>query len=144
VLCQTNLSRDCPTSDRCYLEGCLQPYGPPPGTTVARERQPIDLPQLRDYAPGPLARVLQRAVDAVRRDPTPAPVDPEAILQALERPPMSETVLPPAPPPPSGRTVVEIRARRIGSGWLLYANGQEVDVGHDASIGALIADLVQR
>jgi hypothetical protein len=156
VQCQRDLSRQCPTGDRCYIEGCQQPYGPPPGTAVIRERQPIELPPLPEHQPGPLMRAVMAMTDAgaslVRRGPTPFAPDPEAILAAVaaqEPPKMSDTTVQAAPaqiPPaaPSGRAVSEIRARRIGSGWLLYANGQEVDVATDNTMGTLIADLVRQ
>lgn len=122
-------------------------------------RKPIDL----DYRPGRVVRALMAITDRgeamVRRGPAPfapEPEEPPPVSDApAAPPPLPETVrqvlasvnLPSAPPPrppPSNRAVSEIRARRVGRGWLIYADGAEVDVTSDSEIGAIIGSLAAR
>jgi hypothetical protein len=138
------MSRECPTSAVCELEGCAQPYGPPPGTAVARERQPIDL----DYKPGRIMRRLMALTDAgervVKRGPTPFATTPppppplaEEVLRVMSSGPQP---LPPVPP----ALVGEIRILPIAGGWVIYVGEAPVAVATTAAaLGARVAELVQ-
>lgn len=134
--CEKITTRQCPTMERCELQGCQQPYGPPP-TALIPERRPIDL----DYKPSGFMRRLMALTDAgermVRRGPTPFAALPDPallrdVLHALEEPPMSQSMAaamplpipgqeparpPPAPSPQPGELrVVEVP----GPAWLVY------------------------
>ena len=157
--CQAAMTRECPTSAACELQGCLQPYGPAaPGTALAVERQPIDLPVLEDYQPGRIMRGLMALTDrgerAVKRGPTPfavlpAPQEPEPVSATAAPPP-----LPPAPvsspPQPSAPANLppppaELKVVAIPGGWIIYAGDRPAAVASDpAGLGATVAGLVRR
>lgn len=137
--CQVQHARDCPTAERCEIEGCRQPYGPPAQALVP-ERPQIPL----DYQPGRLMRGLMALTDrgavAVKRGPTPfAPA-----LPAPEPPAMSATV-PPAPAPEPLPLPAELRVVPISGGWIVYRGAIPAAVASDpASLGAHVAELVKR
>lgn len=146
--CQKAMTRECPSSAICELQGCQQPYGPPK-TALVKEREPIDLPALEDYQPGRLMRGLMRLTDrgeaAVRRGPTPF----AAAQPPPETPPMSQSTTmsiqpPPAPPSPAA-PAADLRITQIVGGWIVYAGDRPVAVAADpAALGATVAGLVKR
>jgi hypothetical protein len=160
--CQTAAARDCPSPERCEIEGCREPYNRP-GSAIARERQPIDLPPLEDYQPGRIMRGLMALTDrgekAVRRGPTPfaAIPAPATITYRPEEPPVMSQSLPaamplpipgqePAQPKPAAPTQQEdLRVVGIPGGWIVYRGAHPVAVASDpASLVARITELVRR
>ena len=102
-----------------------------------------------------LAVKLHDRIEAIGRKPTPEAPPPakptmEEVLSeirtTLAEPPPAPSPPPhrPAPAPASTRAVTELRARRIGRGWLVYADGVEVDVTSDAEIGQIMGALAAR
>jgi hypothetical protein len=158
--CQTAAARDCPSPERCEIEGCREPYNRP-GTAIARERQPIDLPPLDDYQPGRIMRGLMALTDlgekAVRRGPTPFAASPAPATIAYypeEPPPMSQS-LPAAMPlpipgqepaaPAQSAEPADLRVVGIPGGWIVYRGAHPVAVASDpASLGARITEIVRR
>jgi hypothetical protein len=141
VRCQTAPARDCPTAERCELEGCLQPYNRPGSTAIARERQPIDLPALDDYQPGRIMRAMMALQDmgvvAVKKGPTPfapGPAPATITYRPEELPTMSisqSTLNPAAEPAPGPKpaapapAAAELRVVEVpGPAWLVYVGGK--------------------
>lgn len=124
---------DCPTAERCEIEGCRRFLEP---NTVAAAREPIEL----EYQPGKIMRGLMALTDrterAVKRGPTPfapATIADRASIPAQEPAAVSATAPPPLPPAPpeTVRQVIasvglppapaELRIVAIpGPAWIVY------------------------
>ena len=77
--------------------------------------------------------------------PSPVPLPPlpapAAAAPASLQLPVDHTV---APRFPGAPRCSEVRARRVGSGWLVYIDGQEMEVCTDSTLGAMVSALVAR
>lgn len=149
--CARRITVECPTPERCELEGCpAAAFAAVPGRAVIPERRPIDLPALEELeeigVAGRAAVRIHHAFDRLRRArPITEPeLEPVSVAPSLTpSPPVLSppALLPPAPKPKAE----ELRVVAIDGGWIVYAGAVPAAVATDpAAVGAQVAALLRR
>lgn len=152
--CNRAAALDCRLPASCELFGCIlhgDMTGPAgPGQAVALGRQPIDLPAFE--RPSVLARGIHtlerwfsRAAPEAIPMPDAAPPVSSGPFSDAELPAAVASVLPKPAAPRPAPAPAELRIVRVGSGWVIYADGVPADVAVDpAPLGAAVTVLVRR